>query len=220
MKYIEKTIKIILSIVLIILFIPFFLFTNFDIFSLVSTIIFTSTSFFIYIYAVWSSLFENRKRRSKFFSDFLFLINNLFIFTIALLTKFNEKEAIAQGYMQKGLISQITNVWMPYFTFFYNFCFFTTVLIFIDNLIRNNRPLKWKSWFVITTISLICSVVCLLIWEDILFHLLSFAFVIMQSGLQFFYAVLLFFAIYLIYDKYKKNKLKKSQIQCNRLKKP
>ncbi len=208
MKHIEKAIKIILSVVLAILFIPLFLYSD-----LVPEILVMSVPFFIYIYAIWSNLFENRKRKEKLLFYLMFLINNLFMFVIAFFTEVGVRDAIHEGDMQEGLISQITSAWMPYFNFFSTFCFFLIVLTFINNLIFNNRSLKWWNWLIVTVIPLICSIVCLIFWNKILSNVIYIPFMIIGGGRQFFYTMLLFFVIYLIYDKYKQSKLKKSQTQ-------
>ncbi len=178
MKYIEKTIKIILSIVLVMLFIPFFLYSSFDILRLVVNIVFFGTLLYIYIYAIWTNLFENEKRGIKFFFYFIFLIMNFVIFFIAFFTDFGIRDDIHEGNMQEGLISSIINVWLPYFTFFSNFCFFLIILMFINNLVFNNRPLKWRSWLIVAAISLVCAVVCSIFCENILYYIIFFPSVI------------------------------------------
>ncbi len=219
MKYIEKAIKIILSIVLVILFTPFFLYLYLhpysDISNLLIEIVLVCPSFFICIYAIWSNFFENRKRVEKFIFYFVFLINSLFMFAIAFFTiELGIRDDIHEGYIQDGLISNITIALLSSLSFFSIFCLSLTILMFINNLIFNNSPLKWWNWLIVTAIPLICSIVCLIFWDKILFSIIGIPNMIMEKNFLLSYLVIvLLFAIYLIYDKYKKSKLKNTQIQ-------
>ncbi len=153
----EKIIKIILYILIVLLYLPSVLMSIFTPFvTFILPLLFSIFLIVFNIIIIKNNLFEKSKRVRKLILYFAISVINAFSFIYIVMisiANYEENKNINEVSINH-ILDSITYFWIYLFLTFITFNFFLGIVLFIDNIIRNNRPLKWYNWVILILISI------------------------------------------------------------------